>query len=254
MTPADPTVLTVHGPVSVPTRLGPARRPAAGIRDDRAVLRLQLCDRGGVAGEGTPARIRARGAHAHRFEPEQAAYLVEVVDRHVGEERFLHPETPTCEDRRPEEADEGSLDSSDLAGSDKLAHRSCAPGEAQVLARHSQPSSPFRGFEERVRVVESRGQRLLDEAMESGSERLGGDRKMGRGRNGDERGVGGDGGDCVLQRAELALARKAGTLERGHVEVDDRCELPVGRSAHDSGPARAPRSHPDLDQPQRHRP
>jgi hypothetical protein len=174
---------------------------------------------------------------------EEAARLVEVMDGHVDEQRLLHLELEAVEERHPAKVDPNCLHPPERSASHLGLHRAVAAAEAVVLAGHECPARLVGALDQLPRLADAGRERLLDETMHSGFQRLERQRSV--------RGWGRDDEHCV--GLDLAARRLQGHEPQPLVErhlladqpklfgigVDQGSEVPVRRGLHLGRPARA---------------
>src|SRR5207253_548788 len=87
--PSDLAVLELHPPLAGPRSDGAGADPAAAIADDHAALEVDRGHRDRRTAERRPFRVPCLAIDATGFTAEDHAQQVEVMDRHVDEERLL---------------------------------------------------------------------------------------------------------------------------------------------------------------------
>ena len=170
---------------------------------------------------------------------DKEARLIELVDRHVDEQRAFHRIPEAAEMRRLEEVAGEHRHGADTTGGEAVAQRPDPVLEAAVLHHGVGAPGSLGGADERLRVLERRRNRLLAEDVAPETERRLDDPPMPFRRRQVDDDVGRRRLDCRLHRAEdrrghaVALGRRARDLD---VDVDQRDHVHVEPIAQEREP------------------
>ena len=143
-------------PAAVPRCLQTGAAPAAG--ENRVPSANSRYLGGGVAGEPTPARVERLAVDPHGFAADQVAGEVEMVDRHVDQQRIGHLLPEAAEVRPTEEA---AIDVSEPPSRRTILRRASGCASSGATARHQKAVGHLGGRGHRQSRARRLGQRLL---------------------------------------------------------------------------------------------